>query len=256
MKKLIIGTLLVISCGTFLFAQNYKDGFYFAQDNDFTNNQKNQVVIQVNGGKITSANWNILSLVAGMQDLKSIAASGSVANAVTWAGQAKATENYLVSSQNVNTTSVPNGPANVKPFFDLAKKALGSKAVAKGSYTKDGWFFAQDPNIDDYHTENYVLITIVNGTMVDVLWNGVLEGLHPSINPSKLITARANNYPMTGAKKPWQVQSATASAALIKAQDPNAIKIKDNGEPDGISGVTIQISKFLDMSKLALQSAK
>jgi len=239
-----------------LFAQKYKDGFYFAQDNDFTNNQKNQAVIEVKDGKISSATWNILGLIAGTQDLKTIARSGSVANAVTWAGQAKAAEDFLVSSQDVNASSVPNGPANVKPFFDLAKRALASKAVAKGNSHPAGWFYAIDPAADEYHTQNYVLITVVNGTIVDVLWNGVLVGLHPSINPSKLITSRANNYPMTGAKKAWHIQSAAAATALVKAQDPNLIKTKPNGEPDGISGVTIEITKFLDMSKTALQSAK
>jgi len=256
MKRSFIFAFLVILCGVALFAQNYKDGFYFAQDNDYTNNQKNQAVIEVKGGKISSAAWNILSLNAGAQDLKSIASSGSVANAVTWANQAKAAEDFLVSSQNVNATSVPNGPANVKPFFDLAKKALGSKAVAKGNYKKDGWFFALDQATDEYHAQNYVLITVVNGTIVDALWNGVLVGMHPSVNPSKMISSRANNYPMTGARRAWHIQSANTTAALEKVQDPNLIKTKPNGQADGISGVTIEIQKFLEMSKLALQPAR
>ena len=262
MKKLALCSVFTVFCGVLLFAQNYKDGFYFAQDENFANNQKNQVVVGVKGGKIASANWNIESLNAGAQDLKSIARAGTVAGAVTWAGQAKAAEDYLVSSQNINATSVPNGPANVKPFFDLVKKALDSKsvAVAKGSY-KDGWYYAIEDGADQYHTKNYVLLTVVNGTIVDVLWNGVLQGMPSSINPSKIITSMSNGnkgYPMENLnpQRAWHIQAAGATAELVKVQNPDSIKTKPNGKPDAISGVTIEIDRFLTISKLALQSAK
>ena len=258
MKRLAMSVVFAVFCGMVLFAQTYKDGFYFAQDSDFANNQKNQVVLEVKGGKIASANWNIQSLAAGTQDLKSIAKAGNVANAVTWAGQAKVTEDFLVSSQNVNAASVPNGPANVKPFFDLVKKALGSSAVAKGSY-KDGWYYAIDSAADGYHTRNYVIITVVNGTIVDVLWNGVLVGMPASINPSKIITSQSNGgkgYPMTGSKSPWHVQAAAVTAELIKVQNPDSLKMKSNNTADAISGASIEINHFITVVKQALQSAK
>jgi len=267
MKKLVMCSVFAVFCGAVLFAQNYKDGFYFAQDENFTNNQKNQVVIEVKGGKIASANWNIQSLNAGTQDLKTIARAGNVPAAVTWAAQAKAVEDFLVSSQNINATSVPNGPANVKPFFDLVKKALGNRSVAitKGSY-KDGWYYAIEDGADEYHTKNYVLITVVNGTIVDVLWNGVLQGMPASVNTSKLITSMSANgtgYPMPNGrnnaldpKKAWHIQAPRVSEALVKAQNPDSIKAKPDGKPDAISGVTIEINHFLNVSKLALQSAK
>jgi major membrane immunogen (membrane-anchored lipoprotein) len=255
MKRTIIGLVFAMCCVAGLAAQSYKDGFYFAQDSDFTSNQKNQVVLEVKGGKITAANWNLLSLNAGAQDLKSIAKSGSVPAAANWAAQAAVVESFLVSSQNVNAASVPNGPANVKPVFDLVKKALAAQPVAKGAY-KDGWYYAADPATDDYHTKNSVLLTVVNGTIVDVLWNGILQGMPPSINPSKMITSRANGYPMTGAKSAWHVQSAAASAELLKIQNPDSIKLKANGTPDAISGVSIQIKPFVETAKTALRAAK
>ena len=255
MKRLVICAVFTIFCGTVLSAQSYRDGIYFAQDPDFNNNQKNQIVLEVKGGKISSANWNVQSLNAGAQDLKAIARAGSVAGAVTWAAQAKAAEDFLVSSQNVNADSVPNGPANVKPFFDLAKKALASSPVAKGSY-KDGWYYAVESAADGYHTRNYVLITVANGTIVDVLLNGVLQGMPPSINPSKLITSRANGYPMPDAKNLWHIQSALVAAELVKVQNPDSVKMKSNNTPDAISGATIEINHFIAAAKQALQSAK
>jgi len=256
MKRLVISAIFTAFCGLALFAQTYKDGFYFAQDSDFTNNQKNQIVLEVKGGKIASANFNIESLAAGAQDLKTIAGSSGAANVKTWAAQAKATEDFLVSSQNVNAASVPNGLPDVKPFFDLAKKALGSSPVAKGGY-KDGWYYAIDSDADGYHTKNYTLITVVNGTIVDVLWNGVLEGMPPSINPSKQITSRANGYPMSNTKGPWHVQSAAVAAELLRVQNPDSIKLNADGKhPDAISGASIEINHFIAVAKQALQSAK
>jgi major membrane immunogen (membrane-anchored lipoprotein) len=256
MKKAVITIMFAALCVTGLTAQNYKDGFYFAQDADFMNNQKNQVVIEVKDGKIASANWNILSLNAGTRDLKSIARTENMAAAATWAARANVAEQYLVTNQNTNVTSVPGGPANVKPFFDLAKKALSAQAIQKGAYSKDGWYYREAAAADAYHTKNSVLITIVNGTIVDVLWNGILQGMPANINPSKMITSRANGYPMTNAKKAWHIQSANASEALVKAQNPDSIKIKANGIPDAISGVSVQIKDFLDTSRAALQAAR
>jgi major membrane immunogen (membrane-anchored lipoprotein) len=254
-KKLGIAGIMAVLCSAALFAQNYKDGFYFAQDANYANNQKNQVVLQVNGGKIVSATWNILSLNAGTKDLKTIAASGSVPAAATWATQAAAVEQHLVSSQATKAVAVPGGPANAGPFFDLAAKALKAKAVAKGAY-KDGWYYAEAAAADSYHTKNSTLITVVNGTIVDVLWNGILQGMPASVNPSKMITSRAKGYPMTDAKRMWHEQADLFAAALVKAQNPDSIKLKANAAPDGISGVSIQVKDYLDVVKQALAAAK
>jgi uncharacterized protein with FMN-binding domain len=255
MKKFGIAGAIVLLCSAALFAQNYKDGFYFAQDADYVNNQKNQVVIEVKGSKIASVTWNILSLNAGTKDLKTIAASGAVPAAATWATQAAAVEQHLVSSQDAKAVTVPGGPANAKPFFDLASKALKARAVAKGAY-KDGWYYAEAATADAYHTKNSTLITVVNGTIVDVLWNGILQGMPASVNPSKMITSRAKGYPMTDAKKMWHEQAALFAAALVKVQNPDSIKLKANASPDGVSGVSIQVKDYLDVVKQALAAAR
>lgn len=255
MKKLGILAVFTVFCVAALSAQNYRDGFYFAQDADYIKNQKNQAVLEVKGGKIVSATWNILSLNAGAKDLKTIAASGAVPAAATWASQAATVERYLISSQDTKAASVDGGPANVKPFFNLVTRALKDKAIAKGPY-KDGWYYAEAAAADSYHTKNATVITIVNGTIVDVLWNGILVGMPASVNPSKQITSRSNGYPMTGAKKPWHEQSALVSAALLKAQDPEKIRVKADGAPDGISGVSIQVKDYLAIVKQALGSAR
>jgi hypothetical protein len=214
------------------------------------------VVVEVKGSKIVSVNWNILSLNAGMKDLKNIALTGTVPAAATWANQAKAVEQQVITSQKTDNTAVTGGPSNPKPFFDLAKMAVSGRALQEGAYAKVGWYYGEAAAADEYHTKNSVLITVVNGTIVDVLWNGILQGMPASVNPSKMITSKAKGYPMTGAKKAWDVQAVSAAEALVKAQNPDSIKIKANGTPDAISGVSIQIKEFLDTSKAALQAAR
>jgi len=65
-------------------------------------------------------------------------------------------------------------------------------------------------------------------------------------------------YPMENLnpRRAWHIQAVGASEALVKAQNPDSIKTKPNGKPDAISGVTIEIDRFLAVSKQALQSAK
>lgn len=256
MKRLAVAVVFAVFCTAAIVAQNYKDGFYFAQDADYVNNQKNQVVLEVKNSRIAAAAWNILSLNAGTQDLKTIASSGRVPAAANWASQAAVVERFLVSSQNVNARSVSGGPANVPVFFDLVKKALSGTPVAKGAYTKDGWYYAEAPVADEYHTKNSILLTIVNGSIVDILWNGILQGMPSSINPSKMITSRANGYPMPGARAAWHLQAGAVAGALLQAQDPDKISVKADGTPDAISGVSIQVKDYLETAKRALQTAR
>ena len=281
MKKLIVSVIIGVFCGAVLFAQIPKDGFYFAQDANFTNNMKNQVVIEVSGGKISSVKINIVFLQAGSRDLKAMAAMADAAPAMkTLATQVAAVEEAIVkaNSTNARNVQVSGGPPNAAALITLANNALTARnvqPVAKGSISKDGWLFAemseekyasfpreeQDNKL--YHTRDTVLVTVVNGTIVDVLWNGVLMGMHPSVNPSKMITSRANGYPMNDtppagiARAPrngsrWDQQSEKVAAELVKVQNPASIKARPDGYTDAISGVSIHVSDFIELAKQAL----
>jgi major membrane immunogen (membrane-anchored lipoprotein) len=256
MKKLVILMALVVCTAAVVTAQTPRDGFYFAQDAAYAaNGMKNQAVLQVQGGKIISANWNIVSYQAGAADLKAIAAKSGGA-AATWAGNAKKAEDFLVSSQNVNATSVSGVPANfpVAPFFALVRSALAAAPVAKGAYTKDGWYYAEASAADTYHTRNTALITVVNGTIVDVLWNGIVQ--LQGVNPSKMLASITNGYPMPAPQGAWHIQAARASQALVTAGDPSKIAVKANQTTDAISGCTIMVKDFLDSATRALQAAR
>jgi major membrane immunogen (membrane-anchored lipoprotein) len=252
MKKLILIAILAMLGTVTVFAQIPQNGFYFAQAPRYTGGWRDQVVLQVQGGKIISANWNSIGLGAGLPDRKAAAKAGK--DNTGWAAQAEKAEQFLVSSQNSGAASVAGVTIPVEPFFTLVKAALAAGPVSKGAYRKDGWYYGEAPAADSFQTKNTAIITVVNGTIKDVLWNGILQ--MKGVDPSKINTSIASGYPMKAPQGAWHVQATKAAAALVTAQDPAKIAVKADGKTDAVSGVTIQVKDFLNAANLALQGAK
>ncbi|GHT65247.1 hypothetical protein FACS1894110_06660 [Spirochaetia bacterium] len=252
MKKLSLIVVLVILGTVTVFAQTLQNGIYWAQARQYAGGWRDQVVLQVQGGKIISASWNSVGLGAGLPDRKAAARAGKDNSG--WAAQVEKAEAFLISSQNTNATSVAGVTIPVVPFFTLVKAALAAGPVPKGIYNKDGWYYAQAPAADSYQTINTAVITVINGTIKDVLWNGILQMKVPDL--SKINTSVAGGYPMKAPQGAWQVQATKAAAALVNVQDPSKITVKADGKTDAISGVTIQVKDFLTAASQALQGAK
>ncbi len=247
-----------------------KDGVYFAQEAGFgKTGWKSQVIIEVVSGKIVKASWNGISNLPGIADKKGYAAAGKygMAKAATqgdWDKQAAACEAWLVKTQNVGlsgfakdgkTDAISGATMSVSEFFTLAKKALAASPVPAGMYRKDGWFYAEQPAFDPKTGwKDSALVTVVNGTVVDVLWNGTYKD---SSKKSKLVEAVEGRYGMAKAAKKgeWDVQSKAVSEAIVKAQDPKRIKVNANGIADAISGATIR-PIVLSLADEALKAAR
>jgi major membrane immunogen (membrane-anchored lipoprotein) len=233
-----------------------KDGIYFAQDDQFAKDSgwKEEVILTVKGGKITTAIWNGVSN-AGVADKLTVVAAGGYPMVkagkakAEWDAQAKTVQDYLVKTQDVafnkysdaegRTDAISGASIHVKAFFGLVAKALASPAVPKGIYKKDGWFFQAQSDFDaKTGWKDSVLVTVVNGTIVDVLWNGVSND---KTKKSKLVTDLAGGYGMEKAAKKgaWNVQAKAVQDAIIKAQDPALIALKADGTTDAISGASI-----------------
>ncbi|MDR0909581.1 MAG: hypothetical protein LBM77_07425 [Spirochaetaceae bacterium] len=259
MKKyvLLLTALFGMVSAQALFAALPKDGFYFAKDPLAYSNagtaqaaagMSGQMVVQVQGGKIVKAEFNLVSTDAKFKDLRT---SGTNKN---FTAAANALEKDLISSQNIKDHSVSGvQAAQSKMFFTLVDKALASQPVAKGQYKKDGWYYAKVPCTPDkegktWGIDDTVLLTVVNGTIVDSIWNGIIN--YTGYSDSKLVVSAADSrgYPMPGKAGKWHEQAAKADAALIKAQDPAKV--------DAVSGCTIHIADFLTAAKDALKDAK
>jgi major membrane immunogen (membrane-anchored lipoprotein) len=250
----LAAALFSISCST----SKLKDGVSFAQDNDFApqGGWKEQVVVTVNRGTITAVNWNGVSNL-GVADKKTVAAAGGYGMkkgsklGLEWHEQAANVEASLLKTQDVGfskftgdgtTDAITGASLHVKSFFDLVNKALAAGPVAKGIYTKDGWFFAEQPDFDaNTGWKDSVLLTVVNGTLVDAVWNATNKD---PAKKSKLLQALAGTYGMAKAAKlgEWNVQAAAVQAELLKVQDPAKIPLKADGTSDAVSGASIHLT--------------
>lgn len=252
-------------------AQTFKDGTYFAQEEAFDKSGwKYQVVLEVKGGKVAKATWNGVNKL-GLADKKTVAASGAYGMIKVsklkkeWHEQAAIVEGYLVQTQDVNFNKYKNAAGNtdaisgasimVKEFFELSKKALASNPTAKGPYTKDGWYFASAADFDKSGWKANALITVVNGSVVDAVWNALPNDKKKK---SKIVESEKGLYGMEKSAKQgaWHVQAERAAAALLKAQDPAAIAVKNDGKTDAVSGVSMAVSEFYALAAAALKDAK
>jgi major membrane immunogen (membrane-anchored lipoprotein) len=267
-RVLAVSLVLCIAMAGMVFGQaKAKDGVYFAQEDTFApQGWKDQVVVTVAGGKITKVNWNGVSNL-GVADKKTVAAAGGYGMkkasklGLEWDAQAATVEAYLVKTQDPGfskfkadgtTDAISGASLHVKAFFDLVNKALAAGPVARGIYRKDGWYFKDQPDFDaKTGWKDSVLVTVVNGTVVDVLWNGTSRD---AAKKSKLVEATAGRYGMAKAAKKgeWNVQAAAVQEAIVKAQDPAKIAVRSDGTSDAISGASIHVTAVF----LAIEALK
>ncbi|HWR13087.1 MAG TPA: FMN-binding protein [Rectinemataceae bacterium] len=274
MKKTIMLILALSLVAGSAFAQvslaKVKDGVYFAQDQKYSSSGwKEQVVLTIKGGKIIDAIWNGVSNIAGAADKVSYATAGKYGMVkaskikAEWDAQSKAVADYLVKTQDVNfaklnkdgkTDAITGATMTVSGFFALVKEALSSAPVAKGSY-KDGWYFAQQADFDKSSGwKDSALVTVVNGSIVDVVWNGLSKD---PAKKSKIVEAVSGRYGMAKAAKKgeWNVQAEAVEAAIVKAGDPSKIALKADGTSDAVSGASIHLS-VVTLAIEALKAAK
>jgi len=243
------------------------DGFYFAEETAFSSSGwKDQVVLEVKGGKIVAVNWNGVSN-KGVLDKKAEAAAGRYGMVKAsklgkeWHDQAAAVEKYLISTQDTafakftadgKTDAITGASMTVKGFYDLVRKAIAAGPVAKGTYRKDGWFYAKTATPDKSGYMATALVTIVNGRIVSVSFNA----LHKDGGDSKLVRAVKGTYKMGAKLGEWNVQIAKLEAAIVQLQDPAKVVVKSDGKTDAVTGVSITVSEAITVLVEALKPAK
>ncbi|MGD9938383.1 MAG: FMN-binding protein [Clostridia bacterium] len=247
-------------------AQARDNGIYFAEQSAFSSSGwKYQAVLEVKGGKIVAANWNAVNRL-GVADKKSHAAAGlygmaKIAKQGEWDVQAARVEAELLKVQDPakiavkadgKTDAISGVSVTVKEFLDLAKEALAAGPVPKGSYSKDGWYYAKAASFDSSGYASTALITVVNGRIVSAVWNA----LHKNGGDSKYVRAIKGSYKMNAKQGEWNVQSDRVAAELVKLQDPSKFSINANKKTDAISGVSVTMKEFADVAMEALKAAR
>jgi major membrane immunogen (membrane-anchored lipoprotein) len=271
-RTLLCALILALTLVGVTFGQvKAKDGVYFAQDDSFAaqSGWKEQMVVTVAGGKITAVNWNGVSNL-GVADKKTVAPAGGYGMkkasklGLEWDQQAANVEAYLLKTQNPGfnkfkqdgtTDAISGASLHVANFYALVNKAIAAGPVPRGIYKKDGWYFKEQAAFDTQSGwKDSVLLTVVNGTIVDVIWNGTSKDAKKK---SKLIEALEGRYGMAKAAKKgeWNVQAAAVQAAILKAQDPAKINVRTDGTSDAITGASIHVTAVV-LAVDALKAAR
>jgi major membrane immunogen (membrane-anchored lipoprotein) len=269
-RALALALVLAVLATGFAFGQvKAKDGVYFAQDDAFgSSGWRDQVVVTVAGGKIAKVTWNGVSNLPGANDKRAYAAAGKygmakAAKAGEWDKQAAAAEAWLVKTQDLafakftadgKTDAITGATMTTKGFLALVNKALAAAPVAKGAY-KDGWYYAAQADFDKSSGwKDTVLLTVANGSIVDVLWNGIYKD---ATKKSKLVEAVTGKYGMAKAAKKgeWNVQAAAVEKAIVAAGDPAKITLKPDTTSDAVSGASIHLT-VVPLAIEALKAAK
>jgi major membrane immunogen (membrane-anchored lipoprotein) len=256
MKKIAVYCLLILSCA--LGFALPADGYYFAADplaysgagtKGAQAGASGQMLVRIKGGKIVKAEWNFVTTEASQKDWRSGGTSAQFVRV------ADALEKDLITTQNTGVHRVAGvNAAQAGAYFKLLDRALGSKPAAKGPYSKDGWYYASTPSTPPpgykkpFGLEDTALITVLNGSVVSCIWNGIVN--YKGYSPSKLVISAADKrgYPMPSKAGKWHEQAARAEAALLAKQDPDKI--------DAVSGCTISLTDFKTAVKAALSRAK
>lgn len=257
----------------------YEDGIYFAKEDSFSEESgwKYIATLKVEDGEIVEAEMNGAHKDGGT-DKVTRSESGEYGMAekggaqAEWHEQAEKAEAYLIEKQDPKglefneegkTDAISGVSITVKPFFDLAGKALDNGPVGEGQY-KDGNYTAEEEDFNAETGWKYTTnLTVINGYIVAADWDGMSKE-EPKDDEGNIKTkdqvSADGEYGMVekaGAQAPWVEQADKAEAYLIEKQDPTAIEYSnDEGATDAISGVSIKVKSFFELAEKALEGAK
>lgn len=268
-----------------------KDGVYFAQEDAFAEKSgyKYFVVLTVEGGKITDADWSATNVQA-TGSKRTLSENGeygmeAVAKAGAWHDQAVAAEKWLIENQDpskitytddeghtdaLTTDAGATATIKVGEFFELAQKALEAGPVAQGTYTTPKDYVATatipvdkgDAKYDPNNAWEYRLdLIIVNGTIMDSNLNAVFAGEFND-ETAKFYKADKDGNPDQNAPlgkvelgldygMDWKGNAEKVNAFVIENQGFDINYTDDKGHTDTITGVSIHVNEYEDLFKSA-----
>lgn len=261
MKRVALITALLLAVSFIAFANGeqeaagaqYQDGIYFAQADEFPakSGWKYNVTLEVKGGKVVSADWNGANVDAGTSkktrsmdgEYGMVEKGGAMA---PWYEQAEAVEAWFVKNQSTEMPdSISGATIGLEDFFALAQKALAQGPVGYGPY-KDGVYSASQAEFS-HNYKYFVELTVISGYVCAANWDALAE----DGGKNKAQASKDGEYGMQkngGAMAPWWEQARAVEDYFLETQDPTM--------PDAISGATIGLEEFFELTNEALKGAK
>jgi major membrane immunogen (membrane-anchored lipoprotein) len=246
-------------------AGTYKDGVYFAKGEvDASSGWQSIMTLTVADGKITDVEWNGISEKAPVDKITyskdgkyGMKAAGAASE---WYEQAEALDKFLIEKQDPSaitldkegkTDAVSGVSIHVGEFVDLTKAALAAGPVEVGPY-KDGTYHAEGDSFSNGWKDT-VDVVVAAGKIVKANFSGVNEA-----GEDKTQASIDGKYDIkaAGGQAEWHEEAAKAEQYLVDNQDASALKFNDEGKTDAISGVSISVKSFYDLTNKALEQAK
>ncbi len=121
---------------------------------------------------------------------------------------------------------------------------------------KDGVYEATGDTTESNGYTSKVSITVENGAITDVDYNGFNENGTDKKTESHPEGNYTYDMVSAGGQSDWYVQAELLEDALIQTQDPAKINVDSEGKTDSVAGVSIKASEFVELSTEALEQAK
>ncbi len=246
----------------------YQDGTYYGTAAaDAKTGWETFVLLTVEGGKITKADWNAFS-VTNAGDLKKkvsedgkyglVAQGGGQAE---WHEQAAKAEAFLIEKQDPaaitvdaegKTDAISGVSVGVNDFVTTAQAALAAGPVQAGPL-KDGGYHAEGAEFDANNGfKSTVDVSVVNGNIVAAKFSGV-----NAAGDDKKQYSADGKYGMKagGGSAEWHEEIAKAEQYFIE-NNGAAPTVDAEGKTDAISGVSINVGEYFTLAEKALEGAK
>lgn len=238
-----------------------KDGNYFTTDEPDDKGWMYMMQLDVKDGKITEVNFDSANVKTAGDTKKKLSKDGKYGMKAggassEWHEQAELLEKALIEKQDPKaitldaegkTDAVSGVSIKAGNFVQLAEKALAAGPVEAGSY-KDGGYHAEAASFEEKSGWKSTLdLTVFDGKIVAANWDAV----HKDGGDTKKAQSIAGKYGMN-----WHEQANKMEAELIAKQDPAKIVTKEDGTQDAVSGVSINVNDFVQLSTEALAKAK
>lgn len=150
---------------------------------------------------------------------------------------------FLVTGMTACSSGGDTGSETESNAEDVVEPAVYMDGVyeAEAEAYENGW-------------KDKVTITVTEGKIVDVVWNGTAE----DGGSDKKTRSMDGEYPMVaegGAQDEWYVQAGRMEQELIDTQSVDAIVVTSDGYTDAVTGVTIHVNGFVALAQEALAQA-
>ena len=231
-------------------SSTFKDGTYTVKSTEEDAENYQYVTVTVEGGKVTNVVWDEITKGASKAELS---ANGQYVMKPVWKTQSEALGAYVVEHQTTegimndqNRTDVVSGVSiKVDGFVELTNQAIEqAKGTNKSISGADGTYTAQtEPNENGEYS--YSTVTIENGKITSVVWDEITK------NGAKSELSATGQYVM---KPVWKTQSESLGAYVVENQTTDGI-MNDKGYTDVVSGVSINIAGFVDLTNKAIAEA-